>query len=1571
MIFQNISLSPTAERTKALLEAYTPLQQHLERRMALKLTQLETLRQQLSAAVAENPDLCDLLKKRNEGGDHYSLQLHYDEQAILNLPWGLAKDPVSGAQLGQLPRLYLSQGRKPMQEEAYQPTNPGPLKVLVMISSPVNSDFRRRLSFEDEERVILQALDAVLEGQGVEVDIDFTDDGSLEALKRKLEGEKYHVLHFSGHGSFRDGKGHLELEDPLSMRAISTPAADFAEVLACRTDGYRVPLVVLAACQTAQGVADSDTSGVAEAVLSKDIPAVVAMSLSVDDSHASLFAAKLYQGLVAQRPLPQAFQKAVQQVSFEEGEKGYTPLQWLIPRLYLQQPISGLLDTNQPVQPLSRKPGQYFSDLRLQEKLSHPISGQAENPYLFIGRREDKRELLPQLFAPKPQPILLRGQGGLGKTALAAQLAYRWRLRHGEVPVFFFNETNSQVLTIYDKLKNALPFEILIDLEEKLEKVEKLGDEEKKRQYRNKLLFEGLNKAGTKYLLIFDNLESFQAELGGGFAEEHQELEAFLAELIKGATFPIICTGRYPLPDLGKLYEHSLRQASFNDYWKKAQQLAFFALRSRMHQLNRTSTTALPLFKDLVRLLYDTLGGNYRALEWFDALYQSEPEAIEKTLKNLESLKPKIQTALLGRGAPQVHPDAPTKSKQEENPYDLGRNLIFEKLLRSLGPEAKQTLSLLRHFTLPVRAYALQAQGAPSGLTDLLDQLEQLTLAERYADPDRMGDTWYLPPLTRQLLAAYGSDLPEVPFDYERAGDYHWHVQSDLYANLPDLQAAFEAYQAAEVGEKMSRAGVRLTIFFSQHQSYNQAFYFGLAAYQEKKSITNSLYFYEFGYAASRIGKYAYAREAYLICINEVSLIVDDVIIIQALNGISQIEHIQGDSTQALQYLERALQKAKEIGNKKGEATTLSNLSRLYIDLGYYKKAIPIIQASLKFAEVTNDFESTGECHKTIARIAIFQDRYQLAIKHLLMSLDMYPSGAYLDHEIYTLNEIASVYRAKGNLEKATEYLQNALSIVEKQPGDYLNKISILLNWGSLNQDSGEIEVALKKFEQAYSLAVQIDNKTSQAICLNNIGDLYKDQYNYNLALQYFQNALTLLSADKDKKTESTIVANIVDILITQGLHQEASQKLTELLAIHRKNRNKLGEGKNLLLISKLRISDKDALSHAKSALDIFRKIGVQRLVSKSLDRIGEIYLKMGSIELALNALNEALIIKKDSNDKRGEGFTLNKIALVHRYAGNYSEGLKMLEAAYSIHLAISDFNGASLTQSNISYIYRKSGDYKRALQHLKYALELQERCTNVGLKASILSDIGEIYEKTGNYEKGLEYFRSSLKIHKDLGNKFGEGATLNDMGELYRKQGLWKHAHTHLENALQIRRQILDKDGEATTLNNLGLLYDNLCNPGQAIGYLTEALEIRREQNHKSGEGTVLGNLGLAYLRTGAANYEKGHSYLQMALAIMNELGDTPATISIYNNLATLSYRRGDMVGFYDYSDKAWKLAEEINEAIGLYYLGINIGDALYHDKYYDRAIIYYQKSYKIASENNLPRQDYLKNKILELGSR
>ena len=147
ILFKQIPLNIVDNQVKKLKDQNAKVMQHLEKRLPLDLKVVEELKTELSGIVSQSKELTGVLEKISKSGDYYYLQLLHEDNEILNLPWSMAVDVVSNQSLGNIQQLCLSKCLPGFAKEAattVQPQIAPPLKILIMISSPEDSDYKGR-----------------------------------------------------------------------------------------------------------------------------------------------------------------------------------------------------------------------------------------------------------------------------------------------------------------------------------------------------------------------------------------------------------------------------------------------------------------------------------------------------------------------------------------------------------------------------------------------------------------------------------------------------------------------------------------------------------------------------------------------------------------------------------------------------------------------------------------------------------------------------------------------------------------------------------------------------------------------------------------------------------------------------------------------------------------------------------------------------------------------------------------------------------------------------------------------------------------------------------------------------------------------------------------------------------------------------------------------------------------------------------------------------------------------------------------------------------------------------------
>ncbi|MEO5357919.1 MAG: CHAT domain-containing protein, partial [Nitrospirae bacterium YQR-1] len=258
----SVTLNISGEQRKVLKELGLLFAGEMESRGRADKKILEPLKEELSYIINANSEVKAIVKDALATGNHYALRLIDSDSEILNLPWSMAEESETDTPLGSIESLHILKTPAAVIDKNLSDFTPhieAPLKILIMISSPLDLDYKSRLSYEQEEYDILKAFEPLLKTGHVE--IDYTDDGSLEALKSKIKTNKYHILHFSGHGTFHEGRGYLLLEDHYNLKKKLVDEDEFAKVINSNPN-YKIPLVVLSSCQTAQGGSERILRGI-------------------------------------------------------------------------------------------------------------------------------------------------------------------------------------------------------------------------------------------------------------------------------------------------------------------------------------------------------------------------------------------------------------------------------------------------------------------------------------------------------------------------------------------------------------------------------------------------------------------------------------------------------------------------------------------------------------------------------------------------------------------------------------------------------------------------------------------------------------------------------------------------------------------------------------------------------------------------------------------------------------------------------------------------------------------------------------------------------------------------------------------------------------------------------------------------------------------------------------------------------------------------------------------------------------------------------------------------------------
>ncbi|HTK11837.1 MAG TPA: toll/interleukin-1 receptor domain-containing protein [Ktedonobacteraceae bacterium] len=195
------------------------------------------------------------------------------------------------------------------------------------------------------------------------------------------------------------------------------------------------------------------------------------------------------------------------------------------------------------------------------------------------------------------------------------------------------------------------------------------------------------------------------------------------------------------------------------------------------------------------------------------------------------------------------------------------------------------------------------------------------------------------------------------------------------------------------------------------------------------------------------------------------------------LNNLAGLYNKQGKYGQAELLYQRALQISEQhLGTEHpNTACTLNNLAGLYENLGKYEQAEPLCKRALQISEQQLGIEhpDTARCLDNLANIYESQGKYEQAEPLYQRALQIFERQLGIEHPttISCLNNLANLYEGLGKYEQAEPLYQQVLQLFERQFGtEHLNTALSLNNLACLYYDQGKYAAAKPLYQRALSI---------------------------------------------------------------------------------------------------------------------------------------------------------------------------------------------------------------------------------------------------------------------------------------------------------------------------------------------------------------------------------------------------------------------------------------------------------------------------------------------------------------------
>ncbi len=438
------------------------------------------------------------------------------------------------------------------------------------------------------------------------------------------------------------------------------------------------------------------------------------------------------------------------------------------------------------------------------------------------------------------------------------------------------------------------------------------------------------------------------------------------------------------------------------------------------------------------------------------------------------------------------------------------------------------------------------------------------------------------------------------------------------------------------------------------------------------------------------------------------------------------------------------------------------------------------------------------------------QGNYEEALARCIEACEFARRSLGVEHPEFgsCINNLASIYQAKGEYSLAEPLLKQSMEISKKVHGENDPDFALSLNnLASLYLETGRYAEAEPLYLRALDIihAGAADDNAFFVSILNNLASLYKRMGNYVEAEPLYKKAADILlkMSGEDQPDYAVIIHNLAQYYHFVGRYSEAESTYKKSLDITRKS---IGEQHPAYARTLINLGSvyEDTGNYAKAeplyrqALQIFTaKLGKQNTdAAAALNNLGGLYKTIGDYGKAESFYRQSNEIWRAAVGEKHPEFaaSLNNLADLYYYMGKF-------DAAEQLYLKVLQIQRSSLGK-----------------KHPDVALSLQ--------------NLAVLYVKMGRYQEAESLYLEALDIWEPvLGNRHPDVAlALHNLASLYHNvMGRYGEAESLYRKALEIKIAVLGKEHPdvATTLNNLAALCAATSRASEGLELMKQAQSI------------------------------------------------------------------------------------------------------------------------------------------------
>jgi tetratricopeptide (TPR) repeat protein/transcriptional regulator with XRE-family HTH domain len=455
-------------------------------------------------------------------------------------------------------------------------------------------------------------------------------------------------------------------------------------------------------------------------------------------------------------------------------------------------------------------------------------------------------------------------------------------------------------------------------------------------------------------------------------------------------------------------------------------------------------------------------------------------------------------------------------------------------------------------------------------------------------------------------------------------------------------------------------------------------------------------------------------RTSLLACLDQVTAAGQHARVVALTAGLAGLLRHDGPWDEAVTRHVTAVQAARQLGDRPGQALALSNLGDVRQGTGDYPGAARDLTEALGIYRDLSDRPGQALALANLGNSRRMTDDCPGAVRDLQEALGIYRDLSDRPGQALALTFLALTLLATGDYPDAARDLQEALGIY-RDLGDRGGQARALTHLGAGEWLTGDYPGAARDLQEALGICRDLGDRLGQVNALTWLGVVRRLTGDYPSAARDLQEALSISRDHGFLRGQLNALMYLGDVRRLTGDYPGAARDLQEVVDIYSEQGRREGRAVALIFLGVVRRLTGDlpgAARDLQEAVDTFRGAG-------------------GGLNLAV---------------------ALTRFAVVRRVTGDYPGAARDLQEALGIARQIATPDAEVMALNESGTLSRIRGDLGHARAFHQQALDLARR-TGIALEeAHALAGLGRCARAAGRTTEAEAGLRQALAIFQRIG---------------------------------------------------------------------------------------------------------------------------------------------------------------------------------------------------------------------------